>query len=102
MQDKSHTFTIDIKGLPLTEEQQATISQALNDTLMHQIGKLDFRSKAEDVQMEALGGKSYGYIIDIRGGRWEAITRRSDFFRNVLQQPQIDQSINVGVQQFGM
>lgn len=102
MQDSTHTFTIDVKGLPLTEEQQASISQALNDALMHELGQMDFRGKADGVEAAALGGKSYGYIIDIRGGRWEAITKRSDFLRSVLQQPQLDKSINVGVQQFGI
>ncbi len=73
MSNKSTTFTLEIKGLELQEKEHAEISKALNDTLMHHLGKLDLAGSGAnaDAANEKATGNS-GYLFSeylINGGR---------------------------------
>lgn len=77
MSNKSTTFTLEIKGLELQEKEHAEISKALNDTLMHHLGKLDRSGSgaSADAATPKANGNS-GYLFSeylINGGRLEYI-----------------------------
>ena len=90
MKDNTHTFTLEVKGLPLTDEHKAAISDALNNTLMEHIGQMDFRGLTDDTTDEAATNKFLGQIIGIDGGRSELISKQADFLRTTIQLPRLD------------
>ena len=90
MKDNTHTFTLKVKGLPLTNEHKAAISDALNNTLMEHIGQMDFRGLAGEAADVAATNKFVGQVIGIDGGRLERIIKQGDFLKATLELPRLD------------
>lgn len=81
---KPLTFTLQLAGLQLSDDDRRDISEALNDTLMRKLGGLKLQHESAPNQAEAASaGTLVSQVIRIDGGAIEKLLSKKDFFTTV-------------------
>ena len=83
---KPLTFTLQLDGLQLSDDDRQDISEALNDTLMRKLGGLKQHTAGAAHQAEAAAkGPFVSQVIRIDGGEIARLLRKQDFAGKIGQ-----------------
>ena len=77
------TFTLQLDGLQLSDEDRRDISEALNDTLMRKLGGLKFQHDGATNQAALPANPLVGQVIRIDGGEIQRLLNKQDFLARV-------------------